>query len=438
MSSDSKERIILILQYYRVSSDSIEYALNRQAEINECLIRNANNTSLDEIHLLVEDNYDFSFIPEENRNKLHIVIIGKRLTYQYAFEYYNTNFPNQICLLANADIYTNTTLDCLRNVNFFNVFFAMNRYEHNDREDLILANGTEVNLCDRHKCPYLVPFQASIWSQDTWIWKAQSIRVEDCDFALGTPGCDNHIIYQLLKQHFFVCNPSRFICTMHIDRLSIRHEDYGIVKGVVSKEREQRVGEMASYAFVENIEEIPDKYTTNIEIYNSNKNPKYSFIKSAKFTKSIQEITSTDCTVASSSKNNCSASDIFFDGPNHWEPLPTDTTPCIEFQFTKPHTIAVLDLVGKLTLRNEATIGYVTLFRVEWTTETNRKKFEIHKGINVPNGNVIHRIYFKVPFQTTSLRLYPLKYEGVPAMKVRLFSLKGTGALFCASQYPPS
>ena len=64
---------------------------------------------------------------------------------------------------------------------------------------------------------------------------------------------------------------------MHIDRLSIRHEDYGIVKGVVSKEREQRVGEMASYAFVENIEEIPDKYTTNIEIYNSNKN-KFFFI----------------------------------------------------------------------------------------------------------------------------------------------------------------
>jgi len=426
----SGERIIFIMQYYRVVGDTIEYALKRQAEIDECLTRNANNTSLDEIHVLVEDNYDFSFIPKENRNKLYVVNIGKRLTYQYAFEYYNKYFPNQICILANADIYTNNTLDCLRNVNFSNVFFAMNRYEHNDRDDLILANGTEVNLSERHKCPYLVPFQASIWSQDAWIWKSLNIRVEDCDFDLGTPGCDNHIIYQLLKQHFFVCNPSRFICTMHIDRLSIRHEDYGIVKGVVSKVREQRVGEMASYAFVENLDDIPDKYTTNIEIYNSNKNPKYSFIKSAKFTKTIQEIKSTDCTVLSSSKNNSSASDIFFDVKEHWEPLTSDITPCIEIQFQKPHTIAALDLAGKLTLRNDATIGYVTLFRMEWTTETNRKKFEIHKGINVPNGNVIHRIYFKTPFLTTSLRIYPLKYEGVPAMKVRLFSLKGAEAPF--------
>ena len=414
--------IFLIMQYYRVRNDDIDYALKRQSEIDECLIRNASNTSLDAIHVLVEEYYDFSFVPEENRSKLKVINIGKRLTYEFAFEYYNKHLANHICILANADIYTNSTLDILRDVQFENVIFAMNRYEHNDRDDLILANGIEVNLSERHKCPYLVPYQASNWSQDSWIWKAQSINTVDCDFALGTPGCDNHIIYQLLSQKFLVCNPSRFICTMHIDRLSIRREEHGVVKGLVSKVREKRVGDMKTYAFVENLDDIPDKYTTNIEIYNSHKNPKYSFIKSAKFSKSIVEITHKLCSVTASTQE-CPVGDIFFESDSHWQPSFFDANPYVEYNFNRPQSIVVLDLAGKVTLRNDVEIGYVSLFRMEWVGEKNVRKFAIHKGITVPNGNVIHRIYFKNPIVTASLRIYPLKYEGVPAMKIRMFSL---------------
>jgi hypothetical protein len=415
-------RIILIMQYYLVRNKDKEYASQRQKEVDECLVRNAKNPSLNEIHVLVEKEYDLSFVPVENRTKLRVVNIGKRLTYAFAFEYYNTHLSNEICILANADIYTNRTLEILRHVDFENVVFAMNRYEHNFRDDLILLNGVEVNLCERHKCPYLVPYQASVWSQDSWIWKAPSLQVEDCDFALGTPGCDNYIIYQLMSQHFYVCNPSRLVCTMHIDRLSIRQEEFGVVKGVVSKAREHRVGDMDSYRFVENLDDIPDKYTIRVEMFNSHPNPKYSFIQSARFAKTTVEIKPEMCRVIASSANSCSPSDVFFGVPRHWEPSRTDTNAYIEFQFDTLQRIVMLDLTGKITLRNDDTVGYVRLFRMEWKTETNRTKVEIHKGIEVPNGNVIHRIYMKTPIVTKTLRLYPLQYEVAPAMKIRLFT----------------
>jgi len=416
------DSIVIVVQYYHIRNESADYRMRRQREIDDCLVRNSMNTSVDAIHVLVEEDFDFGFIPAEYRSKLHIVNIGKRLTYEFVFDYYNTHIANSICILINADIYTNNTVDVLRHVNFNSVFFAMNRYEHNDRSDLLLLNGLEVNLATRHKCPYLIPYQASVWSQDAWIWKSPNLIVRNCGFELGTPGCDNHIIYQLLAQNFIVCNPSRLICMNHIDRLSIQHESYGIVKGIVSKKREQRIGDMKTYTFVENLDDIPDKYTTNIDIIT---HPKYSFMKGIKFTKIITEIQPDLCTVTASSTHDCVPTDIFFRPNAHWEPLTTDRDPYVEFNFTENQTIVIIDILGKLTLRNDATVGYVSVFHAEWMSPFKCLKSETYKGISVPNGNVIQRIYLETPIVTTSLRIYPLEYVGVRAMKLRMFTQEG-------------
>jgi hypothetical protein len=117
------EKIIVVVQYYLVSSPDVDYTIRRQREINDCLLRNTQNISVDEVHVLTEAEYDYEFIPTEWRHKLHITNIGKRLTYDFVFNYYNTHLANHICILANADIYTNTSVDILRNVNFNNVLF---------------------------------------------------------------------------------------------------------------------------------------------------------------------------------------------------------------------------------------------------------------------------------------------------------------------------
>jgi len=415
------EKIIVVVQYYIVVNADTDYSIRRQREINECLLRNVQNSSVDEVHVLTECDYDYGFIPSELHYKLHVTNIGKRLTYDFVFNYYNTKLANHICILVNADIYTNNSVDILRHVRFTNVLFAMNRYEDNDRNDLLLLNGLEVNLAARHKCPYLIPFQPSVWSQDAWIWKSPNIIIRDCDFELGTPGCDNYIIYQLIKQHYIVSNPSRLLCINHIDRLSIHHESYGIVKGNVSKKREQRVGDMNTYIFLENQDDIPDKYTTHMETLESSTNPKYKFIKTIKLHKNIIEIQPSMCTVSASSTHDCEANDIFLKHHSHWEPLQSDKNPYIEFSFHDLQTIVIIDIVGKLVLRNDATVGYISSLCMEWINEDLHLESAIHKGITIPNGNYIHRIYLDAPMKTTNLRVFLKEYVGVRSLKMRMF-----------------
>jgi hypothetical protein len=47
-------------------------------------------------------------------SKLNQIVVGKRLTFQAAFEYANTNLSGELCILANADIYFDGTLLAVR------------------------------------------------------------------------------------------------------------------------------------------------------------------------------------------------------------------------------------------------------------------------------------------------------------------------------------
>ena len=107
------EKIVLVYQYFKVKNKDIEYQTRRQNEIDLCLIKNNNNKYINEIHLLVEELYDLSFV---DTTKIKQIVINKRLSYQDAFEYYNINLSNQICILSNADIYYDDSLNILKYV----------------------------------------------------------------------------------------------------------------------------------------------------------------------------------------------------------------------------------------------------------------------------------------------------------------------------------
>jgi hypothetical protein len=47
-------------------------------------------------------------------SKLNQIVIGKRLTFQAAFDYANSNLSGEVCALANADIYFDETLRAVR------------------------------------------------------------------------------------------------------------------------------------------------------------------------------------------------------------------------------------------------------------------------------------------------------------------------------------
>ena len=79
--------INLITQYFKViNSKNIEV---KQKEIDYVLKTNCNNRFFNKIYLLLEKDYDLYFLSEDEKYKIVKIIIGKRLTYQDAFNVYN-------------------------------------------------------------------------------------------------------------------------------------------------------------------------------------------------------------------------------------------------------------------------------------------------------------------------------------------------------------
>lgn len=187
--------INLILQYYRTLD------LSRQAEINACLWHNLQNELITFVHLLTEEDFDFTKFP--NHQKVIQIVIGERLTFHRAFQYANDYDPEgeSIWILANADIWFDGTLSALADAVLNKVVFALTRHEVQKDGSLAMV----------------VP-EFAHGSQDAWIFKTQ-IPVDRmyASFFLGIPGCDNRIAYELVSAGFKLINPSLMIVIRHLD-----------------------------------------------------------------------------------------------------------------------------------------------------------------------------------------------------------------------------
>lgn len=194
----NRDKVILITQYYEPENEE------RKTEIRDCLINNSKNKLIDEIHLFVEKDYDFSFI---NLDKIKLINTDKQLSYKKSFDYSNINFDSKnIIILANSDIYFNNTLDKIHDLNFDNTFFALNKYNLQKNGEIILYE--------------------SIHSQDVWIWKTPIKVIRDKnnenDFfdeedgvILGIGGCDNRIVRIMKNTGYNVKNIGNKLQCIH-------------------------------------------------------------------------------------------------------------------------------------------------------------------------------------------------------------------------------
>lgn len=195
----NKDKVILITQYYEPENEE------RKIEIRDCLINNSKNKLIDEIHLFVEKDYDFSFI---NLDKIKLINTDKQLSYKRSFDYSNINFDNKnIIILANSDIYFNDTLDKIHNLNFDKTFYALSRHD-------LDKNGKYKLITTAFK------------SQDVWIWKIP-IKVirdknnendffdEDDGVIMGIGGCDNRIVKIMKNSGYNVKNIGNKIQCIH-------------------------------------------------------------------------------------------------------------------------------------------------------------------------------------------------------------------------------
>jgi hypothetical protein len=197
--------MILITTYY--DSKHIE----RQKEIDCCLLHNIQNQYIDDIYLLNIHIFDLSHLPDP-KNKIHQIIISYdsnyQLRYNDAIRYINHHFINKICILSNSDIYFNETLHKINSISLHNRLFALLRYD----EDI---DGKK-HLFSRHNLPRTD-------SQDSWIFRSPlKIDIHRLDFSMGTLGCDNIFATIVYESNIQISNPCYDIETIHVHRTNYR------------------------------------------------------------------------------------------------------------------------------------------------------------------------------------------------------------------------
>ena len=189
---------ILITTYYKSQNTQ------RQNEINQCLINNINNKHIKKIYLLNDDIYELDFL--DDKSKVEQIIVDedskKRLKFSYAVNYINDNFKGEKCILANSDIYYDTSLELLYNINYNNLFIALSRYD----------NGRLFNK----------PL-----SQDSWIFESPlNIDLTKINYSFGILGCENRFAYVVNEHKYQVINPSFTIKSHHLHNSGFRTYNY--------------------------------------------------------------------------------------------------------------------------------------------------------------------------------------------------------------------
>ncbi|CAB9495511.1 exostosin domain-containing protein [Alteromonas macleodii] len=175
----------------------------RQAEIDMCLRQNANNSLIDRLFVLIDDD---SVCPVESPN-LDVIYVDKRVTYKFWIELTKKYCVKGISVLCNSDIYFDDSLDKLNTVlSEPKSFLALSRWE-------LLGGETS-----KHPNPH--------WSQDTWainvMDELSDSLMHQLDFPMGVPRCDNKIAYLFAVFGWKVFNPVDYVKSIHAHETQMR------------------------------------------------------------------------------------------------------------------------------------------------------------------------------------------------------------------------
>lgn len=176
----------------------------RQAEYDECLRRNLGNPHIAAVHNLVEPQTN---VPEEFRShaKYEEHELPRWMRYRDAFDFAATNLAEQICAIANLDIFLDPTSDWDQAAQLMdkNLVLCLSRIEF-----------------DPAGAPFKDPGLNQVGfanSQDAWVFRAP-LNVPECDFEIGTLGCDNAIAERFKRAGKIPANLADRFRIFHFDR----------------------------------------------------------------------------------------------------------------------------------------------------------------------------------------------------------------------------
>lgn len=208
--SDFEEGKINLFQQFYINKMS-----ERQNEIRKTLLYNCNNNSIDKIYLLNERLYSEEEMGVSS-DKIIQVIINKRMMYSDVFNYVKENNITGYNIISNADIFFDKSIANIQKCHLIKdkKIYCLNRFDFNNSN----LSSLDLDLSGRPDC------------QDVWIYHSNynSILCNNNIFniELGTPGCDNKIIY-LFKLLGFKCyNEPEIIKTYHYHRIQTRNYDH--------------------------------------------------------------------------------------------------------------------------------------------------------------------------------------------------------------------
>lgn len=193
--------ISLFMPYFKPSEAA------REKELVLCLEKNRANPLVSHIYLMVDDDAEVDLAD----GRVTVIRMDRRPTYEDWTRLSEAYCPQDVSVLANADIYFDDTLDRLEAL--FDAdptgFVALSRYE-------LVGNDTSL-----HPNPH--------WSQDTWAyWPAHASnpdRDRCLDFPLGVPRCDNKVAYTFAVYGHAIYNPCHEVRSIHVHETGLRTYD---------------------------------------------------------------------------------------------------------------------------------------------------------------------------------------------------------------------
>jgi hypothetical protein len=167
---------------------------------------NLQNSFIKSIVCFMESD-DVSFSHEiMNHPKIKIVLLGKWITFADIFSYVNIHYTNEYIGIINIDIALEPQSNWKEMITYLDKknVLALSRYEYKENKTIEL----DETFCSVLHCH----------TQDGWFFKSP-INVQDCNFELGTLGCDNALADRIFKSGYSVLNMMETFKLLHIDNV---------------------------------------------------------------------------------------------------------------------------------------------------------------------------------------------------------------------------
>lgn len=183
----------------------------RFTELSETLCSNINNRFIDVVHIFTFDEKDMTRFPCEMKKIRLVKQRQERFHFSEGLEYANQNLKKQIVLFANSDIEFDDSLENLLFLHDLNssTFYSLSRYEKDESASI----GTQCG-------------EKYLGSHDTFVIipPVPTVLIRKCNFALGSWGIENRIIYEMKREGITVRNPCLLIHTWHNHKSGVKNE----------------------------------------------------------------------------------------------------------------------------------------------------------------------------------------------------------------------